>query len=194
MCIYLSIMSRVDLIIFPIVCFYQLFESQLSSKNSVSPLLHFLKHCMSVRTLYMSISYCHTAITYVYYIIMYVSFLVFIYRCMYFVMLTFLDSDVICLFCLCSFILLNFCVLELLFFPYYIFTEHKLVFDDYKPTPKPIFSFSFFHTLFFVCIFILSCIEDTQQRSWSHCLSLVTVLHMFFQLRCSPSLFDYLVP
>lgn len=55
-------------------------------------------------------------------------------------------------------------------------------------------SFSFFHTLFFVCIFILSCIEDTQQRSWSHCLSLVTVLHMFFQLRCSPSLFDYLVP
>ena len=55
-------------------------------------------------------------------------------------------------------------------------------------------SFSFFHTLFFVCIFILSCIEDTQQRSWSHCLSLVTVLHLFFLLRCSPSLFDYLVP
>ena len=158
-------MSRVDLIIFPIVCFYQLFESQLSSKNSVSPLLHFLKHCMSVRTLYMSISYCHIAITYVYYIIMYVSFLVFIYRSMYFVMLTFLETDIICLFCLCSFIFLNFCVLELLFFPYYIFTEHKLVFDDYKPTPKPIF---FYLTRYLCCISVFFKLCHQQYNSFRY--------------------------
>ena len=33
-----------------------------SSKNNVTPLRHFLKHCMSVRTLYLSISCYHTAI------------------------------------------------------------------------------------------------------------------------------------
>ena len=49
-------------------------------------------------------------------------FLVFIYRCMYFVMLTFSDNDIVCRFCLCSFIFLSFlCVLGLLFFPYYMF-------------------------------------------------------------------------
>ena len=58
------------------VYFYQLFESQLSSKNSVPPLWHFFKHCMSVRTLYLSISLCHSAITYIYFIIMYVSLIV----------------------------------------------------------------------------------------------------------------------
>ena len=85
-------MSQEKLIIFPILCFYQLFESQLYSKNSVTPVWHFLKHCMSERTLSLSISCCHTAITYVYNIITYVSFLVFIHSCMYFVMLTFSDN------------------------------------------------------------------------------------------------------
>ena len=58
------------------VYFYQLFGSHLSSKNSVPPLWHFFKHCMSVRTLYLSISLCHSAITYIYFIIMYVSLIV----------------------------------------------------------------------------------------------------------------------
>ena len=99
-----------------------------------------------------------------FYIIMHLSFLVFIYRCMHFVMLTFLDSDIICLFCLCSFILLNFCALELLFFPYYIFTEHKLVFDDYKPTPKPIF----YLTRYLCCISVFFKLCHQQYNSFRY--------------------------
>ena len=52
--------------------------------------------------------------------------------------------------CALSFFLSFLCNLELLFFPYYMFNEHKLVFDGYKSTPKP-----FFYLIRYLC-----CISD----------------------------------